>query len=149
MIELLQKNVKSDGHNAYSLFKCFCGKQFECRNSRIKTGRQKSCGCEMRKRESNGTTTIKKNYKVRPEYNSWRAMHKRCYNPKEENYKWYGGRGIEVCPEWKKFVNFYSDMGERPEGMTLDRIDPDGSYTPSNCRWSDYKTQTLNRRMNR
>ena len=85
-----------------------------------------------------------------PEYNSWRAMRKRCVNPNEENYKWYGGRGISVCSEWMtSFQNFYSDMGERPEGMTLDRIDPDGNYEPSNCRWSDYKTQTRNRRMNR
>lgn len=64
-------------------------------------------------------------------YNSWRAMLRRCYAPNATNYDLYGGRGIKVCPQWKKsFETFLKDVGGRPEGMTLDRKDPNGDYTP-------------------
>jgi hypothetical protein len=73
-------------------------------------------------------------------------MTQRCGNPKADNYKYYGGRGIKVCARWSKFVNFLTDMGERPEGKTLDRIDVDGDYEPGNCRWATPKDQSENRR---
>lgn len=82
------------------------------------------------------------------EYNSWRAMRERCNNPRHRAYKRYGGRGIKVCERWNNpdtgFINFLSDMGRRPDGMTIDRINNDKGYSPQNCRWSDQKTQVAN-----
>lgn len=74
-------------------------------------------------------------------------MNKRCYDPKSSVYKHYGGRGITVCDEWRlDFYKFIEDMGERPEGYTLDRIDNNGNYEPGNCRWADVYTQRTNTR---
>jgi len=74
-------------------------------------------------------------------------MRQRCYDPNHHNYKHYGAQGTTVCARWRdSFINFLADMEERPEGMTLDRIDPYGNYDPSNCRWADAKTQNNNKR---
>ena len=80
-------------------------------------------------------------------YKSWANAKKRCYNPKYEHFSNYGGRGIEMCSRWKNsFMLFYEDMGERPEGYSLDRIDVDKGYEPSNCKWSSRQEQQLNKR---
>ena len=79
-------------------------------------------------------------------YNSWDAMKQRCTNPNAENYRWYGERGITYCKRWEKYENFLEDMGEKPEGMSLDRIDPNGNYEPNNCRWATWEQQGLNKR---
>lgn len=84
-----------------------------------------------------------------PTYSSWADMVQRCTNPKRKRYADYGGRGIQVCDRWRKFENFLADMGPRPEGMELDRIENDGNYEPGNCRWSTPTTQSNNRRSNR
>lgn len=81
-----------------------------------------------------------------PTYNSWRCMKTRCLNPKHDQYPNYGGRGIKIHEPWLKFENFLEDMGERPYGKTLDRIDNNGNYEPSNCKWSTNKQQARNRR---
>ncbi len=82
-------------------------------------------------------------------YNIWVNMRQRCQNPNNPAYKDYGGRGLAVCGEWEDFTAFLRDMGECPEGMTIDRIDNDKGYNRENCRWTDMKTQQRNRRDNR
>ena len=79
-------------------------------------------------------------------YHAWNGMINRCTQPKMKHYKHYGGRGISVCPEWRDFRNFLRDMGPRPEGMSLDRINNDGNYEPGNCRWTTREEQRRNRR---
>jgi hypothetical protein len=82
-----------------------------------------------------------------PTYRSWRAMRKRCYQKSHDRYPKYGGAGITVCDRWRNsFQNFLDDMGERPEGMTIDRIDPAGDYEPPNCRWLDSKENSARSR---
>ena len=82
-------------------------------------------------------------------YKSWEAMIQRCSNASLKSYKNYGGRGISVCDEWTKFEKFYADMGIKPNGCSIDRIDVNGNYNQLNCRWSTMKQQNRNRRNNR
>jgi hypothetical protein len=82
-----------------------------------------------------------------PTYRSWGNMIKRCEQPKATGYKYWGGRGIKVCERWRNsFQNFLDDMGERPEGLSLDRIDSNGNYEPGNCRWATISQQNSNKR---
>jgi hypothetical protein len=82
------------------------------------------------------------------EYKAWQKMKDRCFNENNSHYEGYGGRGITVCSRWMDFENFYKDMGECPEGCSIDRIDNDSSYMPSNCRWATTSQQMNNTRRN-
>ena len=123
---------------------CTCGTQgFKTRLRLLTCGDTKSCGCLQRE-----VNDSRKRHMLTgsPTYLSWQAMKTRCTNSKSENYEHYGGRGITYDPSWESFENFLEDMGERPEGMTLDRIDVNSNYCKENCRWIDHSTQVFNRR---
>jgi len=118
---------------------CDCGNLVITANQDLKSGNSKSCGCNKKRPTIHGLSnsgTMK----------SWENMKQRCLNPNYTKYKDYGGRGIAIDPRWLNFSNFLSDMGERPVGMTLDRILVDGDYTKNNCRWATPKQQQNNRR---
>jgi len=120
---------------------CDCGNLISVSSYQLKSGKTKSCGCWSRDR------TRKHGMEGTKIYNTWASMLSRCRNPKNKFYKDYGGRGITFCETWANFENFYADMGDKPDGMSLDRIDNDGNYSKENCRWSDQKNQIRNRRV--
>ena len=133
---------------------CDCGKFGATIGKFILNGKIKSCGClKIDKATERCAGMVRQNtihghahmYKHTSTYRSWCAMKARCYNVKHQSYKRYGGRGISVCARWFDFRNFLKDVGERPKGKTLDRIDGNFHYMPSNCRWATPLEQTLNR----
>lgn len=143
--------IKYVGKNKHSkslyLCKCDCYKEKIVLGNSLVSGRTKSCGCLRIKHGYSKRNNYSKTYKA------WRSMLGRCNNPKVSNYKNYGGRDnpITVCDRWDinkggSFENFLEDMGECPKGLSLDRINNDGSYEPNNCRWATNKEQANNKR---
>lgn len=136
----LRKVPARDRSGAWYQCRCDCGEITYVSTNKLRNGHTKSCGCLKRERGIAGPNLSHGMSKTRT-YKTWKLMRARCNTPSDSHYRWYGARGIAVCPRWESFENFLSDMGERPQGQTLDRIDPDGDYEPSNCRWATTKEQ--------
>lgn len=129
---------------------CDCGKETTVTASNLRRLVTSSCGCLHREATSRSRSThgCSRPKRWTKEYRAWAAMLQRCGNPNATAYKHYGGRGITVCPEWREFEVFLSDIGMCPEGMTLGRINNDGNYEPGNVRWESTFQQGNNRRSN-
>lgn len=123
---------------------CVCGRTLAVEGKSLRTGNTRSCGCL--KAEGNAFRHGKCHT---PEWVVWCSMRQRCSDPKTKSYVDYGGRGIRVCRRWSEFLSFFEDMGKRPAGCSIDRIDTNGNYTPKNCRWATRKQQNRNTRRNR
>lgn len=128
--------------------KCDCGIEKVVNSQKLRLGETRSCGCLKRDTMSRVMkayhTTHGGSYTKL--YNIWHSMRKRCLCKTDKNFSGYGGRGIKICARWEDFSKFRDDMGFPPKGMLLDRINNDGNYEPSNCRWTDAKTSSNNRR---
>ncbi len=139
----------SGGRSLRQVFcRCRCGNEATVLVKKLRDGHTQSCGCLQRERTAAASTVHGHSRRGArtATHNTWRAMRERCSNPKHADWHRYGGRGVIVCDRWRTFENFLADMGERPAGRTLDRIDPNGNYESGNCRWATAHEQRINQR---
>ncbi len=132
--------LEHDKPGSWWICKCGCGRTKKIRGTNLSNNHTKTCGC------SKG---IYHNKSRTPEYRTWQSIKERCYNKNNIRYDDYGGRGIKVCNRWLEgFLNFLEDMGERPsQKYSIERIDNDKDYKPSNCKWANATEQSINQRI--
>lgn len=141
-LTVLERAGSGPQRNALWHCVCSCGSQTVVSGIRLRNGHTTSCGCAQRdsvrsRNYIHGKTST-------PTYAAWEAMNRRCHNKSHPAWHRYGGRGINICSRRKSFSNFLSDMGEKPAGLTLERLDRNGNYEPSNCVWASQLVQSNN-----
>jgi hypothetical protein len=137
----------SIGNNSAWNCLCDCGVEKIVNSQALREGHSSSCGCYRKEVMSSRMRLVKNiNISESKTYKSWLKMRSRCNDMNDIGFNNYGGRGIKICKEWDNFLNFLKDMGERPKGTSIDRIDVDGNYEPKNCKWSSKQEQNGNRR---
>ena len=142
-LTVIQRMPSNSQGRSMWLYRCDCGKESMTQGKLLKNGHTKSCGCQRGNRE----TKYGARAKQIPEYAVWMNMKERCRNPNKAAYKYYGARGIIFCERWESFENFLADMGPRPSPQhVLDRIEVNGNYEPTNCRWLSKEKSAGNRR---
>lgn len=144
--KLLFVGIVMEGNATMGLFSCSCGGSIKRKPIKVFNGNTKSCGCFQKEviggaRRTHGCGGTK-TYKI------WKEMRVRCNNPNSHSYVWYGARGISICKEWDDFKTFHKDMGDCPEGGSIERLDVNGDYCPSNCVWIPHRYQGRNSRTN-
>lgn len=141
---VVTQKVVSPGVWSRWIVTCDCGTEKMVQSSHLFAGNSLSCGCL--RDELSSKRNVKHGAVGTAEYSTWRSMKNRCGNSRSKDYPNYGGRGITVCERWSLFENFFADMGVKPEGGSIDRIEVNGNYEPGNCKWATQKEQTENRR---
>lgn len=143
-LTILGESLQSQPGKRKCIVECFCGAVFHALLKNIKSGNTKSCGCLVRQMVTERNTTH--GMCGTRTYISWLSMKRRCNSPLSEKYSDYGGRGISYDIKWETFEGFFEEMGECPDGLELDRIDPNGNYCKENCRWGNECLQGYNQR---
>lgn len=138
-LTVIKISGKSKSGNIKWLCKCDCGNTTEVIGSKLRNGYTKSCGCLKFSAQAQG-------YSATRLYQIWTNMHRRCYDSRHDNFKWYGAKGIFICDEWHQFMSFrtWALTNGYADNLSIDRINPKGIYEPSNCRWQTQKQQMNN-----